>query len=85
MLPATFGDLRPISENEVSKLTMNSKSTTCELDVIPIQKLKYNLNLFIPIVTDIVNKSLTSGSFPNEWKGALIKPLLKKKGLPLEP
>ena len=47
--------------------------------------MKDNLNLIIPIVTDIKNKLLTSGSFPNEWKGALIKPLLKKKGLPLEP
>ena len=29
-------------------------------------------------------KSLLSGEFPEEWKGAVIKPLLKKKGLPLE-
>jgi len=35
---ATFSDFRPISENEVSKLIMTSKSTTCELDVIPTKK-----------------------------------------------
>lgn len=35
----------------------------------------------MPTITSMVNKSLTSGVFANEWKTAIIRPLLKKNGL----
>jgi len=75
---------KSLSETDVKKLILNSKSTTCELDFIPTRKLKENIEYFLPAVTEIVNRSLASGSFPQAWKSAVIRPLLKKKGLPLE-
>ena len=36
-----------------------------------------------PVLTLLVNKSLQIGYFPEEWKNALVKPLLKKLGLEL--
>ena len=35
----------------------------------------------LPTITNIVNSSLQSGIFATEWKTAVIRPLLKKKGL----
>jgi hypothetical protein len=75
---------RQLTQVEIKKIIQNSKSTTCELDIIPTTKLKEHLEHFLPVITEIVNRSLTTGTFPGEWKNAVISPLLKKKGLPLE-
>lgn len=79
-----FTEFQPLSENDITKIVKDSKSTTCELDILPTPKLKEHLSKLSPLITEIVNRSLSSGVFPEEWKGAIIKPLLKKKGLPLE-
>lgn len=52
--------------------------------MIPTKQLKEYLTQFVPVITKSLNVSLLSGVFPEEWKGAIIRPLLKKKGLPLE-
>ena len=36
---------------------------------------------FLPIITEIVNFSLTLGEMPKDFQHALAKPLLKKAGL----
>ena len=69
---------------DILKLVNASKPTTCELDAIPTVRLKEHLSELTPVLTEIVNRSLLSGVFPDTWKSAVIKPLLKKKGLPLE-
>jgi hypothetical protein len=84
LISATLTEFKLLSEDDVIKLIQGPKSTTCELDVIPTQKLKDNLHYLIPVLTEIINRSLSSGVFPKDWKNAVIKPLLKKKGLPLE-
>ena len=35
----------------------------------------------LPVITDIVNLSLSTGVFPDQMKYASVKPLLKKSGL----
>ena len=77
----TFDQFKPLEQSDVRRLILGSKSTTCELDVIPTPKLKIYLEHFLPSLTNIFNSSLSSGSFPKEWKTALVRPLLKKKGL----
>ena len=42
-----------------------------------------NYDALIPVITQIINASLQSGSFPEEWKEALVLPILKKHGLDL--
>ena len=61
---------------------MQTKS--CELDPIPTHILKQVLPTLIPLITHIVNASLTSACFCKEWKTSVVKPLLKKKGLDLQ-
>ena len=60
---------------------MNNKS--CELDIISIDKLKEILDSCIGTITKIVNISLTTGQFCDQWKTAIIKSLLKTLGLKL--
>ena len=40
-------------------------------------------NLLSPFIALLVNKSLTTGCFPAEFKEAIIRPLLKREGLDL--
>ena len=62
---------------------MSSKS--CEHDDIPTTLLKEILPDVIGVITKIVNISLTTGTFSQSWKTAVICPLLKKAGLKLIP
>ena len=59
------------------------KNRQCELDIIPMGILKQILEVCLPVITQIVNLSLTQGEFCKSWKVAVIKPLLKKPGLNL--
>ena len=70
-----------LNDSKVKQLVLGSKSTTCELDIIPTDKLKLYIDHFLPSLTNIINASLSSGIFPEAWKKAFVKPLIKKKGL----
>ena len=52
---------------------------TCALDIIPTSKLQEILGGCLPAITHLVNSSLDQGVFCEEWKEALVKPLIKKK------
>ena len=62
---------------------LRKKSTTCDLDPSPTDLVKDNIDILLQIITKMVNLSLLSGVFPEEWKLALIIPLIKKLGLDL--
>ena len=67
------------TEAEIKKLTMKSKSTSSDLDPFPTSLLKDCLDVLIEPITSIINKSLQKGVFPDQFKKAYIRPLLKKK------
>ncbi|MGB5557614.1 MAG: reverse transcriptase family protein, partial [Paracoccaceae bacterium] len=60
---------------------MKSPTKSCILDPIPTSLTKQHLDDLVPIVTDIVNASLSTGSVPSQFKQAVVTPLLKKSGL----
>ena len=72
-----------VSEQEVLR-TLNSldpnKSTGP--DGIPIKLLKLIALLIAKPLAQLFNKSLESGTFPNKFKEANIKPIFKNKGTP---
>ncbi len=70
-----------LSESDVRKLVTESKTTSCELDPIPTKILKQCIDIILPVLTKMINMSLQSGVFPQEWKLALVIPLIKKLGL----
>ena len=51
---------------------------TCQLDIIPTDKLKEVLEGCLPAITHITNSSPDTSSFCEEWKEAIVKPLVKK-------
>ena len=57
------------------------KPKTCDLDLIPTSKLQEILPGCLPSITHLVNSSLEQGTFIEDWKEILVKPLLKKKSL----
>ena len=69
---------RPATESEISKLIKRSATKSCDLDPIPTWLLKLSLVELLPIITHIVNLSLSTSVVPPELKVALVTPLLKK-------
>ena len=61
------------------------KSKSCKIDPIPTHIFKQLLPSVIPIVTKIVNLSLSKGEFCQMWKTAVVRPLLKKGLDPIKP
>ena len=74
---------QPLSQEEVEKIINTFPSKCCDLDPIPTTLLKEILPSVITILTEIINKSLTPGIFPDRLKVALVRPLLKKANLNL--
>ncbi|XP_062587414.1 uncharacterized protein LOC134249071 [Saccostrea cucullata] len=69
------------SPDEVLKIVLKTAPKFCELDPMPTNILKTCIENVLPIITCLVNKSLTEGVFPEDFKQAIVKPLLKKPSL----
>jgi hypothetical protein len=67
-----------LSDSEVLKLVEKSPTKSCKLDVIPTSLLKDLKQDMVPVLTKIVNQSLTSGIVPSALKNAIVTPVLKK-------
>ena len=74
---------RLLSDDRVSGIVRKSPTKTCEADPIPTTLLKDILPNIVPLLREIVNKSLQTGTFPDDLKVALVRPLLKKINLDL--
>lgn len=75
----------PTTEKEIEKLIKTASSATCDLDPIPTKLLKTEcLEILCPVITNIVNLSMSTGTFPTKFKHALVRPLLKKSHLDAE-
>ena len=64
--------------SEVRKVIMNSPNKSCEIDSIPTWLLKECIDELLPLITTLINRSLSTGKFPEHFKEAIIRPLLKK-------
>jgi hypothetical protein len=71
----------PVSEKCVRDILKNMVPKSCELDPIPTNMLYENLDLFLPVITNLVNSSLSSGTVHTDLKTAVVKPLIKKPSL----
>ena len=80
---SSFEKFEPLEMEAVKHLVLESNTESCSLDPIPTSMVKECLDELLPVLTSIINNCLSSGIFPDEWKEALIIPLLKKFGLDL--
>ena len=74
----------PITESDVERLVAIAPCKTCELDPIPTWLLKQCSSELVPLITTIINASLTKSVVPPDFKRAVIRPLLKKSTLDKE-
>ena len=70
-----------ISTEELRKFIMSSPTKSCALDPIPTFLLKKCLDSALPILTEIVNRSLSTGYMPKSFKRAIVTPIPKKPKL----
>ena len=76
-----FPNFDLIDENCLRKIITKSKKTSCLLDPAPTKFILNFLDILIPILLLIINKSLQSGCVPDSFKKAVVRPLLKKSTL----
>ena len=67
----------------VWKLTASAPTKSCIINPLPTSVVKECLDEVSPTISSSVNLSLEQDHFPDAWKGALVKPKLKKSGLEL--
>ena len=72
---------KPITADPLWSLLKKSSPKSCALDPMPISLLFECLDAIMPVLTNIVNTSLTTGKYPSIYKTAIVKPLLKKPTL----
>ena len=58
--------------------------TTCEMDPCNTKFLMKFKDTLIGTITKIINVSLTTGQYPDEWKIAVVRPLIKGPNLDTE-
>ena len=76
-----FAEFHLVTEGFVKTVVQEMPKKFCDLDPIPTSVLYDCLDEIIPIGTNIINKSLSSGIVPQCFKHALVKSLLKKTSL----
>ena len=66
--PSSIRIFAPMTEKQISLIIKQMKSKTCELDDIPTNILKKILPTVCPLITKIVNTSLTNGEFSTKME-----------------
>ena len=80
--PPAFASFDPCTVHEIRTLILSSTDATCSLDIIPTKLLKSCVDALASPITHLINLSLSEGLFPEEFKHAIVSPLLKKPSLP---
>lgn len=70
-----------LTEHEVRKLIEATPKKSCALDPMPTPLLVFCIDTLLPVIIKIINLSRQNGLFTDQWKCALVHPLLKKLGL----
>ncbi len=71
-------DFAPVTEKDLLDIINAMATKSCDLDPIPTRLLKDCKEVLIPILVQIVNTVLHSGTMPKNLKLAHVIPLLKK-------
>lgn len=80
----SFSQFRQVTEAELIKIIKSSPIKSSSLDPIPTFLLHDCLDVLIKPITLFINTCLNYGVFPDQFKLALVSPLLKKPSLPKE-
>ena len=76
-----LSQFEPVTEKVIRELIIKSPTKICMLDPIPTSLTKQCLNDFVSLITVIITASLSARIAHQQFKQALVTPLLKKPGL----
>ena len=68
---AQFNAFTALSEDDVPQVIHDSSKKSLSLDLLPTSVALDYADILLPAITKIINLSLTSGQFAEEWKCAL--------------
>ena len=78
---SSFTRFQELSDVEIEALIRGSSSKTSCLDPIPTSLVKSCAVELVPVISKIINSSLSTSVFPSSFKQAIVTPLLKKPSL----
>jgi hypothetical protein len=81
---AVMSEFQLVTEEDIKKIIAKSPSKFCGLDPVPTWLIKDCLSSLLPVITKIVNLSLSEGVMPQDFKEANLIPLLKDQALDVE-
>ena len=73
-----LNNLMSATSDEIRDVIASCPNKSCQLDPILTWLVKQCVDQLFQLLTSIINESLTKGYFPNDFKNAIVKPLLKK-------
>ena len=79
--PIELHSFEEAAKEEVRKMIMESSNKQCLLDPMPTWLIKILLDILLPVIMLIINKSLVLAEVPASLKTALLRPLLKDRDL----
>ena len=77
-------DFLPLEKEEILNIIKDMKPTTCIIDPCNMRFLLKFKETILDAITIIVNQSLTTGEFLDDWKMAVVRPLIKGTNLDTE-
>ena len=77
-----FSCFKQVSQEEFRKIIMKSPTKSCLLDPWPTFLVKECIDILLPSIARLANCSLSEGVVPDEFKKAIVTPLIKKSSLP---
>ena len=72
-----WNDFVSLTPSDIKSVIKDLNKKECELDPIPVKLLLECIDEVSPIITFIVNDSLSKGIFPDLLKSALVRPAIK--------
>lgn len=78
---AEWGVFEPIALTVLKDIVQKLKPTFCANDMMPSRLLKLTFDSVALSITHLFNKSLSSGTYPQEFKHAVVTPRLKRPNL----
>ena len=67
----------PVSPNDIYNIICSLKNKNCDLNNIPVGVIKFIASVISPVICAIINKSISTGVFPDSLKIARVVPIFK--------